>query len=252
MSNELVINTKRCTDVVKRLDEYFKNDREIANIDYPSNIKYGTNMYLLYMFYSCLLDYGMRSIIYHKNLVNTYNNYPNIFNPNIVINMDYDSLKDIIINNVHPRYPNVAVDKWINLSNVLANYDNIYDYLSNIKSFDKLNSFIKSIKGYGQKTGGLLIRIICDAHICKFSEVACIPIDRHDIEISYLTGVINSKKVNSKDIENISNTYVSASKKLGISPSDIDKYLWEIGNSFCNKRDCINCPLNVYCLNYHD
>ncbi len=37
------------------------------------------------MFYSCLLDYGMRSKIYHKNLVDTYEKYPNIFDPNYAI-----------------------------------------------------------------------------------------------------------------------------------------------------------------------
>ena len=36
-------------------------------------------------------------------------------------------------------------------------------------------------------------------------------------------------------------------KKLNISPSDIDKYLWEIGNKFCNSKNCLECPLYQTC-----
>lgn len=248
MIEEKFIDYHQCTKVVKILINYFKQKKEIANIEYPSNIIYGSNKYFIYMFYSCLLDYGMRSKIYHKNLVDTYEKYPNIFDPNYVIMMKEENLKDIIANYIHPRYPNIALKKWIELSKELQKYDNILDYLKNINSFEQLEHFIRHIKGYGQKTGGLLIRIICDAKVCNFKEIVdSIPIDRHDIEISYLTGVINDKKVRNKDIKNLSDTYVKISKELNINPSDIDKYLWEVGNSFCNKKECDECPLNNFC-----
>lgn len=37
-------------------------------------------------------------------------------------------------------------------------------------------------------------------------------------------------------------------KELNINPSDIDKYLWKVGNSFCNKKNCEECPLNQMCI----
>lgn len=98
-------------EVVEKLNNHFENKVELANVDYPSNINYRTNEYYLYMFYSCLLDYGMRSKIYHKNLIDTYIKYPNIFNPNYVIETSEEKLKDIIVNNIHPRYPNIAIKK---------------------------------------------------------------------------------------------------------------------------------------------
>ena len=156
----------------------------------------------MYMFYSCLLDYGMRSKIYHQNLIRTYQKYPDTFNPNHVINMKEDTLKNIIANNIHPRYPNIALKKWIGLSKKLIEYDNILDYLKTINNFGELSRFIKNIKGYGQKTGGLLIRIICDSEVCSFKEkVESIPIDRHDIEISYWTGILSNKSIGNKDIQ---------------------------------------------------
>lgn len=248
MQEEKVIDYTQCIKVVKILNEHFKNKLQLANIEYPLVIKHKSNKYFIYMFYSCLLDYGMRSKIYHKNLAKTYEKYPNIFDPNYVVMMKEETLKDIIISHIHPRYPNVALKKWIELSKELQRYDDILDNLKNINSFEQLELFIKRIKGYGQKTGGLLIRIICDAKVCNFKEnVDSIPIDRHDIEISYLTGVINDKKMKGKDIKKLSNAYVKISKELDINPSDIDKYLWEVGNSFCNKKKCYECPLNNFC-----
>lgn len=93
----LNIDYNKCKEVVEIISIYFQNKAGVANIDYPSNINYKTNEYYLYMFYSCLLDYGMRSKIYHKNLVDTYIKYPNIFQPNYVIRISEEKLKDIMI-----------------------------------------------------------------------------------------------------------------------------------------------------------
>lgn len=242
------IDYTKCKNVVEKLNSHFKDKTKIANVEFPLNINYGTNEFYLYMFYSCLLDYGMRSKIYHKNLIDTYTKYPNIFQPDYVVKMQEEKLRDIIINNIHPRYPNIAIKKWISLSNELIKYNSILDYLKTIKNFEDLNKFIKNTKNYGQKTGGLLMRIICDSKICDFQEnITSIPIDRHDIEISYLTSIINSSSISNDKIKELSNTYVSVGKELDINPSDIDKYLWEIGNSYCNKKVCEECPLNNMC-----
>ena len=242
------INYEKCKKIISLLDSYFQDEGSIAEVEYPSSVVYGSNDYFLYMFYSCLLDYGMRSKIYHRNLIDTYMQYPYIFNPDYVIHMPEEELKNILIHHVHPRYPNIAVKKWMILSQVLIKYDSLLDYLKSLESFSSLEQFIKSISGYGQKTGGLLIRIICDSKVCNFKEdLAVIPIDRHDIEISYFTGIIDSKKLNQKDIKRLSDTYIMVGKELMVDASTIDKYLWEVGNSFCNKKKCEDCPLKKSC-----
>lgn len=249
MVNFLNIDNNRCKEVVVKLNNHFVDKFNLANVEFPQIINYGTNEYYIYMFYSCLLDYGMRSKVYHKNLINAYEKYPNIFSPSYVSTMSETELHNIIVNNIHPRYPNVATKKWITLSNELIKYVSVLDYLKNISSFDELNEFVKNIKGFGQKTGGLLMRIICDSQICSFHEnIKSIPIDRHDIEISYLTGIINVDNISNNEIIELSDTYVNVGKGLNISPSNIDKYLWEIGNSYCNKKYCKDCPLNNICI----
>lgn len=244
----MTIDFKKCKSVTKILNDYFLCNENLSTIEYPKSIEYKSNEYFIYIFYSCLLDYGMNSKLYHKNLSNTYDKYSYIFIPNKVSDISPDELKNIIIQNIHPRYPNIALKKWIKLSNELEKYNNIVDTLSKINNFQELTNFINSLDSYGQKTGGLLIRIIVDSNICNFNEkVEFIPIDRHDMEISYLTGIIDSEKLNHKEIKLLSNAYVKVGNELKINPSDIDKYLWEIGVSFCNKKKCADCPLNNYC-----
>ncbi len=249
----MYISSERIEKIIKILHHYFSNNdmNDVANVEYPKEIEYKTNEWLNYIFYSCLLDYGMRSKIYHTNLVNTYHKHKNIFIPKYVLknfSNDASDLHRIIKENIHPRYPNVAVNKWIKLSEALSEYDDLLAKISSFKTFKELNDFIKNINSYGQKTGGLLLRLIYESNICNFSDdISAIPLDRHDIEISYLNKIIDTKNPNSKQISSLSSAYIECGNKLKIKPNIIDKYLWEIGNKFCNKKDCLNCPLYSSC-----
>lgn len=237
-------NALKCSNLLK---EYFSAQTDnLAFINFPKEITYASDAWLTYMFYSCLLDYGMRSKIYHQNLINTYSKHPEIFNPKYIIDNN-QNLLDILKNNVHPRYPNIALKKWLTLSNELAKYDDLLTTIKSFKNFNELNEFVKKTKCYGQKTGGLLLRTIVDSRICNFEDLDFIPLDRHDIEISYLNNIVSTKKLSSKEINNLSTAWIESAKKVGISPSDIDKYLWEIGSQFCNHKKCLECPLNKTC-----
>lgn len=234
--------------VLKLLQQHFLDEQEteIANVEYPDTIEYGSNEWLNYIFYSCLLDYGTRSKIYHKNLIETYKEYPHIFN--VKCDLTEDELNNIIRNNIHPRYPNVATKKWIHLSKELARYKDLKSKIQEFNCFSELENFVKGINGYGQKTGGLLLRLISDSNICNFKEdITTIPLDRHDIEISYLNNIIDNEKINQKEIKILSDIWIEAGKDLDISPSLVDKYLWQLGNNFCTCKKCNECPLKRNC-----
>ena len=152
ISNENMIKT------IEKLDKYFSNIdiNEVANIEFPNEIEYKSNEQLYYIFYSCLLDYGMRSKIYHNNLINTYHNFKEIFNPYYVVNNfnnDSSTLQLIIKENIHPRYPNVAVNKWIGLSKELSKYDNLLEKIKSFKTFEELNRFIKILMALDKRQG---------------------------------------------------------------------------------------------------
>ncbi len=235
-----------CTQSMK---DYFSTQKVLADVKCPSSIEYRSINHIYYLFYSCLLDYGMKSSIYHDNLIKTYNEYPDIFNPIYVCNnfsANPDKLFDIIKSNIHPRYPNIALKKWLSLSSYLARENDLREKLKAIDSYDKLYTFITNIKGYGQKTGGLLIRLIIEQGICNVT-LDNIPIDRHDIEISYLTKVINKEKLSNSEILALGKIWVKSAQKYCVSATDIDKYLWSIGSKLCVKKKCPICPLKDIC-----
>ena len=249
----MIVCEKKIDRIVQKMHEYYgsKDSNTLATVDFPNLIKYKSNEWLIYIFYSCLLDYGMRSQNYHNNLINTYYIYPQIFNPKYVIE-NFTTNKEELLNimkiNIHPRYPNVAVNKWLNLSMELLKYDNLLDKIKEFNNFNELNLFVRNIKGYGQKTGGLLLRLIYESGVCNFNDkLGYIPLDRHDIEISYLNNIIDSQKLNSKQIEELSSLYIESGEKIGIDANLVDKYLWNIGNDFCNRKNCIICPLHDDC-----
>lgn len=254
----MTVDKRKIDVLIQKMHEFYidEDSSTLATVDFPECIEYKSNEWLTYIFYSCLLDYGMRSQNYHNNLINTYHSYPEIFNPNYVLenfSFNREKLLSIMKNNIHPRYPNVAINKWINLSKELSKYNNLLEKIKSFDSFDELNLFIRNMNGYGQKTGGLLLRLIYEAGVCTFDDkLGYIPLDRHDIEISYLNGVIDNKKLSNSQIEELSKSYIQSGDKLGIDANLVDKYLWNIGNDFCNKKNCTNCPLNSGCKTKED
>ena len=249
-----MFDVDKATLCVEKMKTYFNSIEEVAPVEIPSNIEIGSNAHVIYIFYSCLLDYGMRSKIYHSNLIHTYKKYKDIFEPYSVIKDYRDSQEKlfyIIKENIHPRYPNVALKKWLDLSEFLnSNYpgNKLKEKISSLHSYKELYNFITSIKGYGQKTGGLLLRLIYESGICNFNdELDDIPIDCHDIEISYLNGIINKVKLNPNELKSLGAVWIQAAKNSDVSACDIDKYLWAIGNHLCSKKRCLECPIQEEC-----
>ena len=239
-----------CLSVLK---DYFSSAHvdTLAVVATPKSLSVGSDDWCYYLFYSCLLDYGMKSSKYHENLINTFEKFPEIFNPTYVIIhflKQPDNLLSIMKENIHPRYPNVALRKWLNLSKELSCYSSIMEKIRSFGSVKELEDFIRRIQGYGQKTGGLLVRLLIDSFVCNFSDkLSFIPLDRHDLEISYLNGIIPTTNLTSKQIDLLSSCFIEVGREQEVEPSVVDKYLWEIGNTFCSKSRCSLCPLQKNC-----
>lgn len=244
IKSNISYDQEKARAAVQLLKEYFKENMTYANVSYPQSIIYGSSEYFIYIFYSCLLDYGMKSKLYHDNLIKTYYNYPNIFNPSYVI-LHQNELDYILRNSIRVRYPGIALKKWIKLSEFLMNETDLKKRLNDFESYKDMSLFIDSTQSFGQKTGGLLKRLITEC-LGKYV-VEDIPIDRHDIEISYLISVVSSIELKGKDIKKLSNIWVLASKTQNVNPSLVDQYLWTIGVEMCTNKRCFNCPLKDIC-----
>lgn len=247
------MNLDKASICAKAMREYFKVFEEDANVAIPDGVKVGSNAHIIYIFYSCLLDYGMRSKVYHANLNKTYKNHKELFDPGYVVLKYSDKEEELLYlikENIHPRYPKIATQKWLSLSKFINdNYkDNLLESIKKLTSYKELYNFIVSIKGYGQKTGGLLLRLIYESGVCSFDdEIADIPIDRHDVEISYLNGIVDKSILNEHELKELGTIWIKAAKANNITACDIDKYLWTIGSSLCYMHKCNDCPLNKTC-----
>lgn len=255
-----VINTVNAKNSLVRLQQFFSKTSMTskAEVLLPENIEHGSIEHYRYLFYSCMLNYGMKSSILHENLMKLYEQKPLIFSPKYICKTyenNFDALADILRSYVHVRYPNQCAKNWFFLSQILHEHynDNPKELFVGKNTYHDFQSTILKLKGYGQKTGGLLLRMLIDNGLLSpIDGIADIPIDRHDIDLSIWLGVITGLtaediKKNKKVIELLSVTWVKVSNELHISPSVTDQYLWLIGSQFCTKDKCSSCPLNNDC-----
>jgi len=252
--------------VVRILHNYFKSEQSIkkATIEPPNNIKWGSKEHFLYIFYGCLLDYGVKSSYYHKRLKSTYLIYPSLFNPEFIVKkftQDISKLAEVLRSYLGVRFPTEAAKRWLALSYVLYSTYNC-DPRNLIKASQDLNNLKKrilEIRGFGQKTGGFLIRILYENnlldHIYGGQDIQFIPIDRHDVRISIRLGVIkfsgkypSKQTINSNSqLEKLSQLWVEASMHEGVDPAETDRNLWLLGSELCALRKCTFCPVRNIC-----
>ncbi len=263
--NEYNINTSNASVCLKKMHEYFStiDINTQATVMLPSKVEYGSENHYRYLFYSCLLNYGMKSSLLHKNLITLYEQMPFLFSPEYIYKNydgDYNSLAEVLRSYVHVRYPNQCAKNWFFLSEILHTqyHDNPKALFADGNTYHDFQTAIFKLKGFGQKTGGLLLRILIDNNLLSpIDGIAEIPIDRHDIDLCIWLGVIfnitaDEVKKNKKVIKLLSDTWVTVSKNLSISPSLADQYLWIIGSQFCAKKKCNICPLHNECIRNKD
>lgn len=250
---------------LKTLQFYFadKSIQGQAQVVVPKSISLNSAAHYRYLFYSCLLDYGTKSKVLHKNLLQLYEQHPDLFLPTYIIETysnDYTSLADLLRSYTHVRYPNECAKRWIDLSMLLHTkwQDNPWEMFKGKSTYHEFKEAISQVKGLGQKTGGFLLRMLIDNKMLISSDgIAEIPIDRHDVDLSIWLGVISGFtadeiKKSKKIIKLLSDTWVQAANSLSMSPSLADRYLWIIGSEFCACKNCAQCPINQLCNRKED
>ena len=262
---EITTDLYRAKESLKLMDAYFanKNIKNQAQVILPDGVeKYGQQHYC-YLFLSCLLNHGMKSSTLHENLQSLYQNKIEVFSPEYVFTSykdNYSDLADLLRTYIHVRYPNESAKRWIALcENLHINYhDNPKEKFLGKTKYDELKKVICSINGMGQKTGGLLLRILIDnGMVISTDGIREIPIDRHDIDLCVWLGVIKNItsdeiKKDKKIISKLSEVWVQASDDLAISPSVTDQYLWIIGSQLCTNKYCDGCPICAMCFKKGD
>lgn len=258
----VIINIKRAELSLKKMHQYFseKNISERAQVKLPKSIEKFSPQHYCYLFFNCLANYGMKSSLLHDNLCTLYEHNPELFAPDYIV-LTYSNrlldLAEILKSAVRVRYPNECAKRWFSLSELLYFHynNNPQEMFIDKNRYEEFKCVISQIKGFGQKTGGLLLRMLIDnGMLSPVDGISEIPIDRHDIDLCVWLEVVSnittdeirkSKKV----ISELSSTWVEASNNLAISPSITDQYLWIIGSEYCVTKSCDLCPLKEMCNN---
>lgn len=257
---EMKINLYNAELSLKVMHTYFVNKdiQKQTQITVPKSIILYSATHYCYLFYNCLINYGIKSNILHENLLRLYEQRPNLFSPSYIMetySINYEELAKILRSNIHVRYPNECAKRWIGLSTILHTQyqDNPKEMFKGKSKYYEFKNAISKIKGFGQKTGGLLLRMLIDNDMLKpIDGIQEIPIDRHDIDLCIWLGIISGLtadeiKKSQKTIKLLSDTWIKAANNFYISPSLADQYLWIIGSEFCTLKNCVHCPINHLC-----
>ena len=154
----LKTNTSKPRIVVRRLHEFFSTtDSLTATITPPEELEWASKEHFLYLFYGCLLDYGMKSSIYHENLKKAYKKKPDLFDPHYIVETFQGNVKDLAVvlkELVRVRFPNEGARRWLSLSKILREKYNgdPRNMFTPLMSFDDAKNVVLSMKGFGQKT----------------------------------------------------------------------------------------------------
>jgi hypothetical protein len=94
-------NIDRAREVVKALHSYFRDVQTVkkATIELPNDIEYRSKEHYLYIFYGCLLDYGVKSYYYHQRLKFAYSEFRELFSPSYILENfknDIESLSRVV------------------------------------------------------------------------------------------------------------------------------------------------------------
>ncbi|MEQ8221692.1 MAG: hypothetical protein ABRQ37_05280 [Candidatus Eremiobacterota bacterium] len=265
----LNIDYERAELVVSRLQISFTKRtgllREVENLienQLPDGVKRLSKEHALFLFYVIPNDYNMRSELLYERAKKLFKFNSPLFESAYILkhykNEEDPDLITATAKYLGTRYPKETAKRWyINSEKLLKCFDgdprNLFRSSSNATLL--LNK-IKTFRGYGDKTGGLLLRAVINL---KFSEVTELyevpqPVDIHDSRIAFYTRIImvdaNHKEdeINYYDYrKNVAEILLKTCKTLKVQWLDVDQALWLIGSRGCVKKRCSLCPLLDVC-----
>jgi len=266
---ELSVDYERAKLVVLNIQKAFKEKagllasiEDLIEYQIPEGVIPLSKAHSLFLFYTAFNDQGMKSSRLYHRMKEMFKSFQDLFNPGYILEQ-YKNEEDINLIKatglfLGTRYPGETGRRWyVNSQKLQQLFDGdprkLFQYSRNATV---LLEKIKSFRGYGPKTGGMLLRAIIGL---KFAEVdglekVFMPVDIHDVRISFYTGILNNNDA-IPDYENyhlyvkrVQEIILDTCNSLQINWLDIDRGLWLTGSKGCVKKKCNLCPLYDLCL----
>ncbi|MCA9730917.1 MAG: hypothetical protein H6696_14220 [Deferribacteres bacterium] len=268
---KLKVNHRRAKEIVLRLQQAFTRREgllsEVSDLvenQIPDNVEHLSFEHASFLFYIVSNDHGMKSTRLYDRAKELYYNAPDLFDPLKVLETfsgpEDERLLELTGNPLGTRYPKQTAKSWyINSEKLITDFDASPVILFQCShNAGELLKKIVSFRGYGPKTGGMLLRAIVGLGFNKLNgmENVLVPVDIHDSRISFYTGMVHiendrSSRKTSIDyysyVRDIQQILLDTCNSSNISWLDVDRALWLIGSRGCVNKKCINCPLNEWC-----
>jgi endonuclease III len=265
----LIIDSVRAREIVSRLYEAFSARwgllREIEDLvenQIPADVKPLSRDHALFLFFTVANDHGMKSSRLYDGAKQLFQRCRDLFEPSRILehfdSPDDPSLIDATSKVLGVRYPREAARNWyLNSSRLLQNFEGDPRCLfQSSPDAGKLLRQIRTFRGYGPKTGGMLLRAVVGLGFAKVDRLEEVlpPVDIHDSRISFFTGIVREDSPRNQEAEHYYKYCVQIQRVLrdacdssSLAWPDVDRALWLIGSRGCAPRRCELCPLNDLC-----
>lgn len=235
---------------------------DLVECQIPDGVELRSRDHALFLFYTVANDHGMKSSRLYDAAKRLFSYRRDLFEPHSVLT-DYAGPSDprLVADTgifLGTRYPRETAKTWYVNSQKLHDVfcgdpRNLFQHSDDA---GKLLREIMSFRGYGPKTGGMLLRAIAGlefANIRGFQQVL-LPVDIHDSRISFLTGIMRSETYDHEHridyhahVRDVQKVLLAACNSLNIPWLDVDRALWLIGSRGCVNKRCMSCPLQDLC-----
>ncbi len=265
----LIIDSARAQEIVSRLYSAFSSRwgllgelDDLVENQIPPNVQPLSRDHSLFLFFTVANDHGMKSSRLYEGAKQLFQRCRDLFEPARILenfnSAEDPSLIDATVRFLGVRYPKEAARNWYsNSERLVQNFDSdprcLFQCSSNAA---ELLKHIRTFRGYGPKTGGMLLRAVVGLGFAKVDglEEVLPPVDIHDSRISFLTEIVREDSPCKSDREDyykycgqIQRILKDACNSSSVTWPDVDRALWLIGSRGCVRKRCQLCPLNDLC-----
>jgi len=264
-----IVDIERAKMVILRAHEAFRarsgllseTDDLIEN-QIPDGVEPLSRDHALFLFYTVVNDHGMKSSRLYARAKALFLENRALFEPFRIIE-DFNGPEDgrlveLTGKQLGTRYPRETAKVWyLNSKRLIEKFGgdprNLFRCAPDARTLMKE---IVAFRGYGPKTGGILLRAIIGLGFVDVTgiEEVPIPVDIHDSRICFLTGVLKLSGPGNARVDyyayarHVQRILLETCNLLGLKWLDIDRALWLIGSRGCTNRRCKLCPLRDICI----
>lgn len=243
----------------------FETTDDLLESQIIPGVEPGSKNHARFYFYLIYNDHGTKSSTLYARFRQLYAERPQLFDPAHLSKHSSSNgsppafLRDAI-SGLGLRYPKQSlISWWSNTLRLVKSYEsepiNLFQSTSDaVELFDRIRSF----RGYGPKTSGLVIRVIVGMgfqHLDNLHQVP-VPVDVHDTRIAYWTGLYRPDNVSTDaghlsegtvHVKRVSALWQELALQLHEPWPELDRALWLLGSRGCVGHRCQLCPVQKWC-----